>query len=93
MLFIGRMGCSVLRHDPSRRVERSDRPGNRLLAGATVITAVDLDGDGQDELFFYRDTGSYAYYNVQPNGNLGALIRVAPATPWMRLDHRGRPRR
>ena len=39
-----------------------------------MITAVDLDGDGQDEMFFYRDDGLFRYYNINPNGTIGAPI-------------------
>jgi hypothetical protein len=41
--------------------------------GWDAITAVDLDGDGQDEMFFYRDTGSFRYYRTSGSG-LGAVI-------------------
>ena len=63
-----------------------------LLSGGTgyslgwdSITAIDLDGDGNDELFFYRSTdGAYRYYNMNTNGSLGALIRG-----WHRLPLAG----
>ncbi|HEU4321205.1 MAG TPA: right-handed parallel beta-helix repeat-containing protein, partial [Acidimicrobiia bacterium] len=48
--------------------------GNTYTSGWDTITAVDLDGDGQDEMFFYRDDGLYRYYNIQPNGSLGQPI-------------------
>ena len=40
----------------------------------TAITAIDLDGDGQDEMFFYRDDGLFRYYDVRPNGSIGDPI-------------------
>jgi uncharacterized protein YegP (UPF0339 family) len=39
-----------------------------------VITAVDLDGDGQDELHFYKSNGTYRYYDVRPNGQIGSPL-------------------
>jgi hypothetical protein len=38
--------------------------------GWDAITAIDLDGDGQDEFFFYRADGVFRYYHVRPNGAL-----------------------
>ena len=35
---------------------------------------MDLDGDGQDEMFFYRDDGLFRYYNVGSDGSLGSPI-------------------
>jgi hypothetical protein len=29
-----------------------------------------LEGDGQDEMFFYRDDGLFRYYNIRPDGTL-----------------------
>ena len=34
----------------------------------------DVDGDGQDEMFFYRDDGLFRYYDIRPNGTLGSPI-------------------
>ena len=54
--------------------------GSPILAGTgytrdwDAITAVDLDGDGQDEMFFYRDDGLFRYYNIRPDGNLGSPL-------------------
>ena len=55
--------------------------GNALQSGVgyslgwTSITAVDLDGDGRDEMFFYRAIdGAYRYYDMRSNGTLGNLI-------------------
>ena len=41
--------------------------------GWTSITAVDLDGDGTDEMLFYRNDGTFKYYETQTDGRLGAL--------------------
>ena len=49
--------------------------GSGYAGGWTSISAVDLDGDGQDEMFFYRDDGLYSYDNVNPDGTLGSPIR------------------
>jgi hypothetical protein len=38
------------------------------------ITAVDLDGDGQDEMFFYRRSGSFRYYDVTEGGGLVPIL-------------------
>jgi glucose/arabinose dehydrogenase len=48
--------------------------GSGYTTGWDAITAVDLNGDGQDEMFFYRDDGLFRYYNVQPSGHLGSPI-------------------
>jgi hypothetical protein len=43
--------------------------------GWDAITAIDIDGDGQDEMFFYRSTdGAYRYYDIRPNAQLGSPI-------------------
>ena len=53
-----------------------------MLAGTgytrdwTSISAIDLDGDGQDELFFYREDGLFRYYDVNPDGTLGPPIHA-----------------
>ena len=39
-----------------------------------AITAIDIDGDGQDEMFFYRADGLYRYYDVSSGGVLSSLI-------------------
>jgi hypothetical protein len=44
--------------------------GDEYTNGWSAITAVDLDGDRQDEMFFYREDGLYRYYHVRPNGTL-----------------------
>jgi hypothetical protein len=51
--------------------------GSPLLSGAgyspnwEAITAVDVDGDGSDEMLFYRSTqGTYRYYDVRPNATI-----------------------
>ena len=43
-------------------------------AGWSAITAIDLDGDGQDEIFFYRADGLFRYYNINPDGTIGSPI-------------------
>jgi hypothetical protein len=48
--------------------------GEGYTTGWSSITAVDLDGDGQDEMFFYRDDGVFRYYNIKPDGNIGSPI-------------------
>jgi hypothetical protein len=55
---------------------------SKLLQGGTgyskgwdSITAVDLNGDGRDEMFFYRSTdGAYRFYSMKSNGALGQLL-------------------
>ena len=62
---------------------RSDgRLGTLLQGGAGYslgwdsITAIDLDGDGKDEMFFYRSSdGAYRYYTVRSDGRLGTLLQ------------------
>jgi hypothetical protein len=48
--------------------------GTDYANGWTSIVALDLDGDGQDEILFYRSSGSYRYYQIRPNGTLESLI-------------------
>jgi hypothetical protein len=49
--------------------------GSGYSTGWSSITAVDLDGDSQDEMFFYRASdGAYRYYDLQQNGQLGSPI-------------------
>jgi hypothetical protein len=51
------------------------RSGSGYSTGWTSITSIDLDGDGQDEIFFYRETGAFAFYNIGPTASLGAPIQ------------------
>jgi hypothetical protein len=44
--------------------------GDGYTRGWDVITAVDLDGDGQDEMFFYREDGLFRFYHVNSDGSL-----------------------
>jgi len=44
--------------------------GDNYTHGWTVISAINLDGDGQDEMFFYRDDGLYRYYDIRPDGTI-----------------------
>ena len=48
--------------------------GDEYTHGWDSITAVDLDGDGQDEMFFYRDDGLFKYYDIGANARLGLPI-------------------
>jgi hypothetical protein len=60
------------------------RAGNEYTKGWDSITAVDLDGDGRDEMFFYRADGLYRYYDVRPNGTLSSPLTSGSnfATGW-----------
>jgi hypothetical protein len=59
----------------SGQLRRQILGGDGYSTGWSSITAVDLDGDGQDEMFFYRKTdGAYRYYDVRSNGTLGKLL-------------------
>jgi len=50
--------------------------GTGYSLGWTSITAVDLNGDGKDEMFFYRSTdGAYRYYTMRPDGTLATLLQ------------------
>jgi len=44
--------------------------GDDYTRGWDQITAVDLDGDGQDEIFFYREDGLFRYYDIRPDGTI-----------------------
>lgn len=46
--------------------------GDGYTTGWDTITAVDLDGDGQDEIFFYRQDGLFRFYNIMSNGSIGS---------------------
>ncbi|HJQ77271.1 MAG TPA: VanW family protein [Acidimicrobiia bacterium] len=49
--------------------------GDTYTIGWSSITAVDLDDDGQDEIFFYRASdGLYRYYDIRSDGSLGEPI-------------------
>ena len=49
--------------------------GSGYSKGWSSISAVDLDGDGRDEMFFYRATdGAFRYYRIRPDGQLQSLI-------------------
>jgi hypothetical protein len=55
--------------------------GSPILGGAGYstgwdsITAIDLDGDNQDEMFFYRSAdGAFRYYDIRPDGQIGSPI-------------------
>lgn len=49
--------------------------GDGFPAGWDVVTALDLEGDGQDEMFFYGSDGTFSFREVDPDGTLGATIR------------------
>ncbi len=49
--------------------------GSGYSTGWSSITGLDLDGGGQDEIFFYRAAdGAFRYYEMKPNGALGNLL-------------------
>jgi glucose/arabinose dehydrogenase len=48
--------------------------GEGYSPGWDAITSVDVDGDGRDEMFFYRTDGTYKYYRTRPDGSLSALL-------------------
>ena len=49
--------------------------GGGYSSGWSIITAVDIDGDEDDELLFYRASdGRYKYYEMTSVGSLGFLI-------------------
>lgn len=51
------------------------RSGSGLSPNWAEITNVDIDGDGQDEIMFYRATdGYFAYFDIQPNASLPAAF-------------------
>ena len=50
--------------------------GTGYSTGWDSITAIDLDGDNTDEMFFYRSTdGAFRYYDIGPDATLGAPIQ------------------
>jgi hypothetical protein len=49
--------------------------GDNFQTGLAWVSAIDLDGDAQDELLLYRSNGSYEYRDVNANGTLGEVIR------------------
>ena len=52
------------------------RVGSTYSLGWDSITAIDLDGDNADEIFFYRSSdGAYRYYDIKPDGRLGTLLQ------------------
>ena len=59
---------------PEGRIGSPILAGDGYTEGWSVISAVDLDGDGQDELFFYRADGLFRFYDVKPNGSLGTPL-------------------
>jgi glucose/arabinose dehydrogenase len=58
--------------------------GNGYTTGWDSMTAVDLDGDGQDEIMFYRASdGIFRYYNIGPTGKLPKpLLSGTYTTGW-----------
>jgi hypothetical protein len=48
--------------------------GTGYSLGWSSITSVDLDGDGHDEMFFYRNDGTFKFYTTKSDGSLGALL-------------------
>ncbi len=49
-------------------------------SGWDVISAIDVDGDGQDELLFYNDNGTFAYRDINAEGQLGEVIQSGTYT-------------
>jgi SpoIID/LytB domain protein len=49
--------------------------GSNYTSGWKSITAVDLDGDGQDEIMFYRDDGLFRYYEIHASGHVGSPLQ------------------
>ena len=44
--------------------------GNGYTTGWSTITSVNLDGDADDEIFFYRDDGLFRFYQIRSDGTL-----------------------
>ena len=49
--------------------------GDGFTTGWSSISAVDLNGDGHDEMFYYREDGLFRYYDVDAFGVLGSPIQ------------------
>jgi hypothetical protein len=45
--------------------------GGNLGADWSSIAGVDLDGDGQDELFLYRSNGEFRFQRMNSDGSFG----------------------
>jgi hypothetical protein len=74
VLLPGRRPLPLLQR-PDRRTHRKPHPRwHDYTKGWTSVTSVDLNGDGKDALFFYRDDGLFRYYNVRPDGSLPAPL-------------------
>ncbi|HJS71772.1 MAG TPA: hypothetical protein VJ858_03515, partial [Acidimicrobiia bacterium] len=52
--------------------------GNGYTRRWSSITAVDLDGDTQDEVFFYRQDGLFRYYQINETGHVGTPLAAGP---------------
>lgn len=72
-------------------ISPSANPGNPIQGGSgfssgwSSISAIDLEGDGTDEMLFYRATdGVFKYYDMRTDGRLGNLIRSGTgySTDW-----------
>lgn len=48
--------------------------GTGYSLGWSSITSVDIDGDGLDEMHFYRNDGVFKIYETKPGGGLGPLL-------------------
>jgi hypothetical protein len=54
--------------------------------GWEIITAVDMDGDGDDELLFYKPT-AYAYYDVSAGGAISSPIASGDYSTWNEISN------
>ncbi len=50
--------------------------GEGYTRGWGSISAVDLDGDGQDEIFFYRRDGLFRFYDIRADGTLPSPLQA-----------------
>jgi hypothetical protein len=60
--------------DANAKLSAPLQSGTGYSLGWTSITSVDLDGDGTDEMLFYRTDGVFKFYETKPTGGLGNLL-------------------